>query len=63
MQVSKIVLVLLKALIEILITSMKKDESNLDADGCPLNSREYDKCSYLLCSFRQIIKDFEDEEN
>lgn len=62
MQVSKIILVLLKAFIEILVASMKKDESNLDPVGCPLNAVEYDKCGYLLANFRQIIKDFEDEK-
>lgn len=60
MNVSKIVLVLVQALIEILIESMKHDEKNLDPDGVPLNIDEYDRCGFLLASFRDILKGFDD---
>ena len=62
MQVSRIVLLLVQCLIKILLESMKLEEKNLDADGCPLNDGEYDKQSFLLTNFRQILKDFEDEK-
>lgn len=60
MNVSKIVLVLVKALIEILLESMKHDEKNLDPDGMPLNLEEYDRCGFLLASFRDIQNSFDD---
>ena len=62
MQVSRIVLLLVQCLIKILLESMKIEEKTLDADGCPLNDVEYDKQSFLLINFRQILKDFEDEK-
>lgn len=58
MNTSKIVLVLIKALIEILLSSMKSDEKNVDPDGLPLNLEEYDRCGFLLASFRDILKGF-----
>lgn len=60
MSTSKIILVLIKTLIEILLSSMKNDEKNLDTDGVPLNLEEYDRCGFLLASFRDILKGFDD---
>lgn len=55
MKTSKIVLVLINALIEILLSSMKLDESNLDADGLPLNIEEYNRCGSMLAALRDIV--------
>lgn len=60
MNVSKIVWLLLKCLVEILLEAMRHEESNLDPDGCPLNDVEYDKLSWFLCQIRQILKDYEE---
>lgn len=61
MKVSKIVLLVLKLLLEIVLESMKKEESNLDPDGCPLNAEEYDRLSWFRCQISQIITDYEKE--
>ena len=62
MQVSRIILILLHALMSICLEAMKHEESHLDADGCPLNDVEYDKLSYFRCRFADIFKDFEENE-
>lgn len=59
MNVSKIVWLLLKCLVEILLEAMRYEEKILDADGCPLNDIEYDKLSWFLCQIRQILNDYE----
>lgn len=59
---TKIVIILIKALIEICVTSMKyiEEHSVKDPDGLPIDS-EYDKLGYFLASFRDTLKTFEDE--
>ena len=58
MNVSKIVLILIQALLKIVIASMREQEKNLDADGCPLNEEEYNNLSYFRCHFVELLKDF-----
>lgn len=62
MKTSKIILVLLQALIKILIESMSymEDSGKVDADGVPLDD-DYQKCGFFLASIRQTIKDYKDE--
>lgn len=60
---TKYILIFCKAMIEVLLSSLKEIEehSDKDADGLPLDE-EWSKQSYLLSSFRSIIKEFEDYE-
>lgn len=62
MKVSKIILVLLKALIEICLMSMKSLENsgNCDVDGVPTDD-DYQKLGFFLSSFRDTLKMYEDE--
>lgn len=62
MKVSKIILLLLKALIEICLMSMKSLENsgNCDADGVPTDD-DYQKLGFFLSSFRDTLKMYEDE--
>lgn len=62
MKVSKIILVLLKALIEICLMSMKSLETSgdCDADGVPTDD-DYQKLGFFLASFRDTLKMYEDE--
>lgn len=62
MKTSRIILVLLQALIKILIEAMTSMETSgdVDADGIPLDD-DYQKCGFFLASFRDTIKTFEDE--
>lgn len=62
MQVSKIILILLQALVKILLEAMEsmEDSGNVDADGVPLDE-DYQKCGFFLASIRQTIKDYKDE--
>lgn len=59
MQVSKLILIIVKALIDVCLSSMKDLEKNTDVDGVPLDDSEYDKLGFLLASFRDIVKSFE----
>ena len=65
MKVSKIILVLLKAHIEIVILSMRSMENNgdVDPDGIPLDEAEYNTLGYFLASFRDIQKEIKENEN
>lgn len=62
MKVSKIILVLLKALIDICLMSMKSLEhsSDCDADGVPTDD-DYQKLGFFLSSFRDTLKQYENE--
>ena len=62
MKISKIILVLLKALIDICLMSMKSLENsgNVDTDGVPLDD-DYQKLGFFLSSFRDTLKQYEDE--
>lgn len=62
MKVSKIILVLLKALIDICLMSMKSIEQSgdCDADGVPTDD-DYQKLGFFLSSFRDTLKQYEDE--
>ena len=62
MNVSKIVLILIEALLKIVIASMREHEKNLDADGCPLDCEEYNNLSYFRCHFVELLKDFDQYE-
>lgn len=62
MKISKVILVLLKALVEILLMSLKdlEQSGNVDADGIPLDA-DYDRQRFLLASIRDTIKSYDDE--
>ena len=58
MQISKFILIIVKALIDVCLSSMRELEKNKDADGIPLEIFEYDRLGFLLASFRDIDKSF-----
>lgn len=62
MKTSKIIIVLLQALIKILIESMNSMETsgNVDSDGVPLDD-DYQKCGFFLASIRDTLKTYADE--
>lgn len=62
MKTSKIIFILLHALVKILLEAMTSMETsgNVDADGVPLDD-DYQKCGFFLASIRQTIKDYKDE--
>lgn len=62
MKTSKIILILLQALVKILLEAMTSMETsgNVDGDGVPLDD-DYQKCGFFLASIRQTIKDYKDE--
>lgn len=62
MKVSKIILLLLKTLIQICLLSMKSLENsgNCDADGVPTDD-DYQKLGFFLSSLRYTLKMYEDE--
>lgn len=62
MKISEIILVLLKALINICLMSMKSLEisGNVDADGVPVDD-DYQKLGFFLSSFCDTLKQYEDE--
>lgn len=61
--VSRIVLVLIKAMIEILLMSMKAMEQSgsVDADGIPLDD-DYQKQGFFLAGLRDLQKVYEENE-
>lgn len=60
MNVSKVILILLKALVEICLASMKHIESQkIDVT----DSAEYNTLGFFLASFRDTIKEYENYEN
>lgn len=62
MKTSKIILLLLQALVKILLEAMStmEDSGNVDADGVPLDD-DYQKCGFFLSSIRDTIKQYKDE--
>lgn len=59
----KFILVFLKAIISVILESMRDMElrGDADADGVPLDA-EYEKLGFVLASLRTIIKEFENEK-
>ena len=59
----KFILVFLKAIISVILESMRDMElqGDVDADGVPLDS-EYEKLGFVLSSLRTITKEFENEK-
>ena len=55
---TKLILVILNSLIQVILDSMKKMEESgdIDAYGVPL-SEEYDKQGFILASLRDIVSD------